>query len=63
VLPITPYPTDLLVFGPAAEVIFHRRRAEEKPYTRGSEASNSFGARSTAVEIPIRRAAQIDSAR
>jgi hypothetical protein len=65
VLPITPYPTVLLVFGPGAEVVSHRLRAGEKPYTRGSEPSKTDRAesRSTEVAMPIRRAAQIASAR
>ncbi len=64
VLPITPYPTVLLVFGPAAALVSQRLRAEEKPYTRGSERSKTFKASGrTRFETPIRRAAQIDSPR
>ena len=65
VLPITPYPTVLLVFGPVAMVVSHRLRAGEKPYTRRSEASKTFRTDplSTARAIPSRRAAQIASAR
>src|SRR4051794_25122041 len=64
VLPITPYPTVLLVFGPAAEVVSHRRRTDEKPYTRGSERSKTLtDPRSTRFETPRRRAAQIERPR
>ncbi|MDX6372026.1 MAG: hypothetical protein QOD98_1014 [Nocardioidaceae bacterium] len=65
VLPITPYPTALLVYGPVFTVVSHRLRAGEKPYTRGSEASKTFPVepRSTARAMPIRRAAHIASAR
>ena len=65
VLPITPYPTVLLVFGPVATVVSHRLRAGEKPYTRRSEPSKTFRTDplSTARAIPSRRAAQIASAR
>src|SRR3954449_11651090 len=63
VLPITPYPTVLVVFGPAATLVSQGHRAEEKPYTRGSERSKTFATPgATRWETPIRRAAQIDSA-
>ncbi len=62
-LPITPYPTVLLVFGPVSARSFHGHRAGEKPYTRGSEPSKTFGSLPTVVAIPIRRATQIASAR
>ena len=63
-LPITPYPTVLLVLGPVAAGFSHGLRAEEKPYTRGSERSKTFKASGrTRFETPIRRAAQIDSPR
>ena len=64
VLPITPYPTVLLVFGPVATLVSQGLRAEEKPYTRGSERSKTFRAPGcTWFEMPILRAAQIDSPR
>jgi hypothetical protein len=64
VLPITPYPTVLLVFGPAATLVSQGLRAEEKPYTRGSERSKTFKVCGcTLFEMPIRRAAQIERPR
>ena len=71
-LPITPYPTVLLVFGPAAALVSAQvsvrvnqgLRAEEKPYTRRSEPSKTFGApAATVFDTPIRRAAQMASPR
>ena len=62
-LPITPYPTDSLVFGPASATYVRGPRAGEKPYTRGSEPSKTFGPLPTVVAMPIRRATQIASAR
>ena len=67
-LPITPYPTVLLVFGPAAALVStmvnQGLRAEEKPYTRGSERSKTFATPgSTRFETPIFRAAQTESPR
>jgi len=51
------------VFGPVSARSFHGHRAGEKPYTRGSEPSKTFGSLPTVVAIPIRRATQIASAR
>ncbi len=62
-LPITPYPTVLLVFGPDFARSIRGRRAEGKPYTRGSEASKTFGPWLTVVAMPSLRAVQIANPR